>query len=34
MWYVYVLSSKRTRKWYIGSTYDLQKRILNHNLEK
>ncbi len=30
MWYVYVLESK-TKNWYIGSTKDLQKRILRHN---
>ena len=29
-WYVYVLQNK-DGKWYIGSTKDLQKRILNHN---
>ncbi len=34
MWYVYVLLSKTTQKWYIGSTRDLQKRILNHNSGK
>lgn len=31
MWYVYVLESKKNRRWYIGSTKDLRKRILNHN---
>lgn len=30
-WYVYVLLSKRTKKWYIGSTKDMQKRISTHN---
>lgn len=30
MWYVYVLQNKY-RKRYIGSTKDLQKRILKHN---
>ncbi len=30
MWYVYVLQNN-TRKWYIGSTKDLRKRILRHN---
>lgn len=34
MWYVYLLKSKKTDKWYIGSTMNLQKRILNHNLGK
>ncbi len=33
MWYVYVLQNKYN-KWYIGSTKDLQKRILTHNLGK
>jgi len=31
MWYVYLLTSKKNGKWYIGSTHDLQKRILRHN---
>ncbi len=34
MWYVYLLQSKKTNKWYIGSTKDLRKRILSHNAEK
>jgi len=34
MWYVYVLLSQRTEQWYIGSTKDLQKRILRHNTKK
>lgn len=34
MWYVYVLLSKKTGGWYIGSTKNLQKRILNHNAGK
>jgi len=33
MWYVYVLQNKE-RYWYIGSTRDLRKRILHHNLGK
>ncbi len=33
MWYVYLLQNKY-RKWYIGSTRDLQKRILSHNSGK
>ncbi len=33
MWYVYVLQNKDD-DWYIGSTRDLQKRILNHNTGK
>jgi len=31
MRYVYLLLSKKTDKWYIGSTRDLRKRILKHN---
>ena len=34
VWYVYVLLSKRIQRWYIGSTRDLRKRILRHNLGK
>jgi len=34
MWDVYLLISKKIGKWYIGSTKDLRKRILNHNLGK
>jgi len=34
MWYVYLLSSKKTDQWYLGSTKDLRKRILKHNLGK
>lgn len=30
-WYVYLLRSKQKRKWYTGSTYDLRKRIAQHN---
>ncbi|PIV43182.1 MAG: excinuclease ABC subunit C [Candidatus Nealsonbacteria bacterium CG_4_10_14_0_2_um_filter_40_15] len=33
MWYVYVLQNNK-RNWYIGSTRDLQKRILKHNSGK
>ena len=33
VWYVYVLQNKE-RHWYIGSTKDLRKRILHHNLGK
>ena len=33
MWYVYVLQNKEGH-WYIGSTKDLQKRILRHNSGK
>lgn len=31
MWYVYILLSTKTGRWYIGSTKDLRKRILSHN---
>jgi putative endonuclease len=31
MWYVYLLSSKKTGLWYTGSTKDIRKRILQHN---
>lgn len=34
VWYVYVLQSKKSGKWYIGSTNDLRKRILQHNSGK
>jgi putative endonuclease len=33
MWYVYLLQNNDGR-WYIGSTKDLQKRILTHNSGK
>lgn len=33
MWYVYVIQNQQGH-WYIGSTKDLQKRILRHNLGK
>lgn len=33
-WYVYLLLSTKTGEWYIGSTKDLQKRILSHNTGK
>jgi len=34
MWYVYIISNIKTQNWYTGSTKDLRKRILNHNVEK
>ena len=34
MWYVYLLKSQKTHKWYTGSTKDLRKRILTHNTYK
>ena len=34
MWYVYLLSSRKTKNWYIGSTRDIRKRILRHNSKK
>lgn len=33
-WYVYLLLSKKTGQWYVGSTKNLQKRILKHNAGK
>jgi len=34
MWYVYLLVSKKNGHWYIGSTNNLRKRILQHNSGK
>ncbi|MFH1753984.1 MAG: GIY-YIG nuclease family protein [Candidatus Omnitrophota bacterium] len=31
MWYVYVLISKRSRYKYIGSTNNLNRRVIEHN---
>lgn len=31
MWYVYILQSKKDRRWYTGSTGDLRKRFNQHN---
>lgn len=31
MYYVYVLKSTKTSKWYTGATRDLQKRFQQHN---
>ena len=31
MYYVYVLKSEKNRKWYTGSTSNLQKRFKQHN---
>lgn len=31
MWYVYVLQSVRSNRWYTGTTGDLRKRFLEHN---
>ncbi len=33
MWYVYLLQNEQGR-WYIGSTNNIQKRILSHNTRK
>ena len=33
-WYAYLLMSKKTNEWYIGSTKNMQKRILSHNAGK
>ena len=30
-WFVYLLKSKKSGEWYIGSTKNLQKRILSHD---
>lgn len=32
MYYVYLLESKRTRRFYVGSTRDLKRRLERHNL--
>ena len=34
MWYVYVLHSKKDKRWYTGSTNDLRKRFKEHNINK
>lgn len=34
MWFVYILLSIKNGKWYIGSTNNLQKRILTHSSGK
>ena len=34
MWYVYILKSEKTHRWYTGFTNDLRKRILSHNSGK
>ena len=31
MAYVYVLKSRRTNRYYVGSTQDLEKRLTEHN---
>jgi len=31
MWYVYILKSARDKKLYIGSTDDINRRLLEHN---
>ena len=31
MYYVYVLKSRKDRKFYVGYTGDLQKRLADHN---
>ena len=31
MWYVYVLKSQKDGKFYIGSTGNIERRILQHN---
>jgi putative endonuclease len=34
MYYVYIIKSEKTGKMYTGSTEDLRKRILEHNMGK
>ncbi len=34
MFYVYIIYSKKLNKFYIGSTDNLQKRIIAHNRKK
>jgi len=34
MYYVYLLKSKKTEKYYIGCTGDLKKRVSDHNAGK
>lgn len=31
MYYIYVLQSEKTERWYTGSTNDLRKRLKQHN---
>jgi len=31
MWYVYILQSKKNGKYYIGSTNNLKRRLIEHN---
>jgi putative endonuclease len=32
MWYVYILQSLKDAKYYIGSTGNLEQRIIQHNM--
>jgi putative endonuclease len=34
MFYVYVLFSEKLNKYYVGSTNDIQKRLVQHNAGK
>ena len=34
MFYVYILYSQKTNKYYIGSTNDIERRLLEHNRGK
>lgn len=34
MYYVYVLQSKKDKRWYTGFTADLRKRFKEHNTNK
>ena len=34
MFYIYILYSESTRRYYVGSTEDVEKRVLQHNAGK
>lgn len=34
MWYVYVLKSEKSNRWYTGMTQDLRRHISEHNSGK
>ena len=31
MWYTYILRSRKDKRWYTGCTFDLKKRLKQHN---